>query len=181
MAPHQPFDLPPFSSDTPENVTVVIETSKGSRNKLGFDPEIGAMRLKHVLPEGASFPFDFGFIPRTRGGDGDPLDVLVFLDEPLPAGTVLDVRLIGVVEARQRDGDEVVENNRYLGVPVAARSSTHVHTLDDLRPGLIDEVEAFFQHYNAQRGIDFVLLGRGGPKRAVALVRQGVLAGRQEV
>lgn len=71
--------LAPFDD---ELLIVVIETPKGSPNKLAFDPRYGAFVLKGVLPAGAVFPFDFGFVPSTRAEDGDPLDVLVLMDAP---------------------------------------------------------------------------------------------------
>ena len=71
--------LAPFEDDC---VLVVIETPKGSPNKLTFEPRYGTFVLKGVLPAGAVFPFDFGFVPSTRADDGDPLDVLVLMEAP---------------------------------------------------------------------------------------------------
>ena len=68
---------------------VVIETPKGCRNKYKFDDEAGVFALGGVLPAGAVFPFDFGYIPATRGQDGDPLDVLILMDEPAFVGCVV--------------------------------------------------------------------------------------------
>src|SRR5215213_990364 len=70
-------------------LNVIIETPKGSRNKFNYDEETGLFKLGGVLPAGASFPFDFGFVPSTLGGDGDPLDVLVLMDEPAFAGCLV--------------------------------------------------------------------------------------------
>jgi inorganic pyrophosphatase len=66
-------DLPPFD-DEMQQLDVVIETPKGRGNKYAYDPRTGLFELKGVLPLGSSFPFEFGFIPVTIGGDGDPLD-----------------------------------------------------------------------------------------------------------
>ena len=90
-----------------EELNVVIETPKGSRNKYNYDENLGLFKLGGVLPSGASFPFDFGFVPSTLGGDGDPLDVLVLMDESAFTGCLVRVRLVGVVEAEQteRDGE----------------------------------------------------------------------------
>ena len=63
-----------------DELTVIIETPKGSQNKYIYEPRFGAFVLDGVLPAGAVFPFDFGFVPSTIGGDGDPLDVLVLMD-----------------------------------------------------------------------------------------------------
>ncbi len=73
---------------------VVIETPKGRRNKFDYDPKIEAFTLGGLLGEGLSFPFDFGFVPSTVAEDGDPLDVMVLMDEPAHVGCVLSVRLI---------------------------------------------------------------------------------------
>src|SRR5436305_106868 len=85
-------------------VRVIVETPKGSRNKLSYDPELKLFGLKKTLPQGMVFPFDFGFIPRTKGEDGDPLDVLVLMPESSPPGTAVTCRIIGLIEGRQLDG-----------------------------------------------------------------------------
>ncbi len=169
--------LPAFDPSSGE-VTVVIETSRGSRNKLGYDPGIGAFRLKFVLPEGMVFPYDFGFIPSTRAEDGDPLDVLVLLDDPAPAGCVVGTRLIGVIEARQREGDQQwVRNDRLLGAATHARTHRHIETLSDLRPGQCEEIAAFFKQYSTLNGRTFELLGQSGPEAARAAVEHAVVTG----
>ncbi|HEY1403173.1 MAG TPA: inorganic diphosphatase, partial [Pyrinomonadaceae bacterium] len=93
--------LEPFGRDAPDTLRVVIETPRGSRNKYDYDAELGLFKLGGVLPAGAVFPFDFGFVPRTTGGDGDPLDVLVIMDEAAFAGCLVEARLLGVIEATQ--------------------------------------------------------------------------------
>src|SRR5205807_404345 len=95
-------DLEHLDADNDAGVLhVIIETPKGSRNKFKYDPEHGLFKLSGVLPLGAVFPYDFGFVPSTTGGDGDPLDVLVLMDEPAFAGCLVPGRLIGVIEAEQ--------------------------------------------------------------------------------
>src|SRR5579871_1560530 len=86
----------------------IIETPKSRRNKFDYDPESGLFRLGGLLPEGMVFPFDFGFIPSTMAEDGDPLDVMVLLDEPAHVGCLLDVRIIGVIEAQQIEKGQVI-------------------------------------------------------------------------
>ncbi|AWB22578.1 MULTISPECIES: inorganic diphosphatase [Methylobacterium] len=167
--------LPTFSDDC--HVHVVVETPKGSPNKYAFSDALGAFQFKMVLPEGTSFPYDFGMIPSTKGADGDPLDVLLLLDAPAFPGCVLEARLVGVIEAEQRERDGTWErNDRLVGVAVKARTHAHIHALDDLRPGMLDEVEAFFGHYNQLAGKDFKVLRRGDAEAALALVRHGTEA-----
>ena len=78
-------DLPPIHEEDGA-INVVIETSRGSRTKLTYEPDAGTFVATKILPQGMSFPFDFGFVPSTTGGDGDPLDVLLLIDEPVAAG-----------------------------------------------------------------------------------------------
>src|SRR3712207_4207727 len=170
--------IPAFDPDG--DLNVVIETPKGSHNKYAYDEEFGTFRFKAVMPEGNLFPHDFGFVPSTLGGDGDPLDVLVLLDVSLPVGCLLSARPLGVIEAEQRERNGKTErNDRLLAVATKARTHAHVHRLEDLRPGLLDEIEAFFGHYNALSGRSFTPVGRGGPERARELVEAGIAAQRQ--
>jgi inorganic pyrophosphatase len=160
--------LDPFDDDC---VMVVIETPKGSPNKLAFDPRLGAFVLKGVLPAGAVFPFDFGFVPSTRADDGDPLDVLVLMDAPVFPGCVVPSRLIGVIEAEQSEDGETERNDRLLAV--AANSATHrsIQTLSDLSQDLVAQVEHFFVSYNEMNDKRFTVKRRSGKARALALVK----------
>ena len=185
--PHQPAaaagSLAQLSALDPETgeVTAVIETPKGSRNKYSYDETCGAVRLKAVLPEGMSFPYDFGFIPSTLGEDGDPLDVLILLDAPVVVGCVLTVRLLGVIEAEQRERDgETVRNDRLIAAATHAHTHEHVASIEDLPPYLMGEIEGYFAQYNKLRGKEFKPLGRGGTARARELLDQAMAAAREK-
>ncbi|HJT79589.1 MAG TPA: inorganic diphosphatase [Chthoniobacterales bacterium] len=161
--------LPAFASK-PGIANVIIDTPKGSRNKFAWDPDKNSYILKTVLPAGSSFPFDFGSIAGTKADDGDPLDVLVLMDEPAFVGCLVESRLIGVIEAKQTENGKTERNDRLIAV--AAESHTHrgIKKLSDLDSTLIKEIEHFFVSYNASRGKKFTPLGRYGPKRARHLV-----------
>ena len=158
-----------------DDLNVIIETPKGSRNKFNYDEASGLFKLGGVLPAGASFPFDFGFVPSTLGGDGDPLDVLVLMDEPAFAGCLVRVRLVGVIEAEQTERDgETTRNDRLIGVAAESRLHKGVRTLGALGDALLDEIEHFFVSYNDFKGKRFNPLGRFGPRKASALVEEGM-------
>jgi inorganic pyrophosphatase len=161
--------LEPFDKKT-GNLNVVIETPKGSRNKYAFDFDVGGYRLKGVLPEGAVFPFDFGSIPGTLADDGDPLDVLLLMDEPVFVGCLVECRLLGVIEAEQTEKGKTERNDRLIAV--AAESHTHasLRSLSKLEPRLLDEIEHFFASYNKARGKEFKPLARKGPAVARRLI-----------
>jgi inorganic pyrophosphatase len=165
-------DLPAFDADG-DTLNAVIETPKGSRNKFDFDPERGLFQLGGVLPAGAVFPYDFGFVPSTLGGDGDPLDVLVLMDEPAFPGCLVPSRLLGVIEAEQTEGGETTRNDRLLAVADNSRDHKDLQSIDDLNANLVDEIEHFFVSYNEAKGKTFRPLGRSGPDRARQVVRDG--------
>jgi inorganic pyrophosphatase len=168
------IDLPVRDGKTGD-VTVVVETPKASHNKYKYDPEFRALRLSSVLGEGLAFPYDFGFFPSTLGADGDPLDVLLFLDHGVPPATVVATRLIGVLEVRQRPEGERkwTRNDRFFAVATHAHGHQHLKTLADLRPHLLDEVESFFVHYAGLSGKQLEVLARKGPRRAEKLLKAG--------
>ena len=160
-----------FGGDT---LNVIIETPQGSRNKYDFDPARGLFVVSGVLPLGAVFPFDFGLVPATRGEDGDPLDVLVLMEEPTFTGCFVAARLVGVIEAEQTERDGQTQRNDRL-IAIAAHSHTYrdVTGLNDLDPALLAEIEHFFVSYNEAKGKTFRPTGRGGPVRARQLVEEG--------
>ena len=162
-------------------IHVVIETAKGSRNKYAFDEKLGVFLLKGVLPEGTSFPYDYGYVPSTKGGDGDPLDILVIMDAPVFTGCVIEVKVIGAIEAEQTERDGNTDrNDRLIGVATHAHTHDHVASISDLRPQMVDEIEAFFQHYNRLAGKAFKAIKRSDAKAAMELVKASMKAFERE-
>src|SRR6266404_1965192 len=116
----------------------IIETPKGCRNKFDYDPDSGLFMLGGLLPEGMMFPFDFGFIPATLGGDGDPLDVMVLMDEPAHVGCLVDIRVIGVIQAIQTQNHKTETNDRLLAVAIHSYSHENMSSIEDLNPSMLD-------------------------------------------
>lgn len=159
---------------------VIVETPKGSRNKYKFDEELAAFSLSGVLPEGMSFPYDFGFLPNTRGEDGDPLDVLILMDEPAFCGCVVQARLIGVIEARQTEpGKKPEKNDRLVAMATHCHNGRDVRSLKALDENRVNEIQEFFVSYNRVRGKKFKVTNIGGPSKAKSLARAGIGAARQ--
>jgi len=151
----------------------VIETPKGSRNKYAYDEESKMFRLKKILPAGAVFPFDFGFIPQTKGGDGDPLDVLVIMDEPAYPGCVVECRIIGALKAKQTEiNQKVEENDRLIAVSVVSNTYSDVTELKDVNKKTLDEIQHFFISYNEQAGKKFEPIGWVHGKEAMQLFKE---------
>jgi inorganic pyrophosphatase len=172
--PADPVRLKPFDSTDKQLLRVVIETPKGSRNKFAFDPKEHIYELKKVLPAGMTFPYDFGFVPSTKADDGDPVDVLVLMDEPAFPGCLLTCRLIGVIEGEQGDKKKKVRNDRIVAVEKDAHSWADIKTMDDLGKQFCRELEEFFVNYHELSGKHYRILGIKGPSQARRLVKKGM-------
>jgi len=122
------------------------------------------------------FPFDFGFVPQTLGADGDPLDVLVLMDEPAHVGCLLDVRIVGIITAEQTQDGNTETNDRLLAVALHSYAHEHIRDIDEVSKTLIAQVEQFFVSYNKQRGKRFKITGLGGPKKAIRQLKDGMRA-----
>lgn len=146
----------------------------GSRNKYKHDERRDVFVLHKLLPAGLPFPFDFGFVPGTRGDDGDALDVLVIHAEATFAGCRIPVRVLGVLRAEQTEKNgETIRNDRLVTVPETEKIRPRERTLDDLPAGLLDAIERFFVSYNEAEGRRFRVLGRDGPDEAARLLAAG--------
>jgi inorganic pyrophosphatase len=166
-----PTRLKPFDSDDKQMLRVVVETPKGSRNKFAFEPDEHIFELKKVLPSGMTFPYDFGFVPSTEADDGDPVDVLVLMDEPAFPGCALTCRPIGVIEGEQGEKKDKERNDRIVAVEQDAHSWADVKTIDDLGKQFVRELEEFFVNYHRLSGKQYRILGVKGPDQARKLVK----------
>jgi len=144
-----------------KTVDVLIDTPRDSRNKYKFDKKLGGFKLAGVLTAGHSFPYDFGSIPGTVGGDGDEIDVLVLMDEPAFVGCHVRCRLIGGIRADQTERDGRVErNDRLLAVAKRSIEYAPVENISDLTDELLSQIEHFFISYNEAKGNKFEPKGR---------------------
>jgi inorganic pyrophosphatase len=137
------------------SLNTIIETPKGSRNKYKYDDDRRLFVLHSVLSSGLVFPFDFGFIPSTLGEDGDPLDVLLLMDESASVGCLTPARLLGVIEAEQTEDGETCRNDRLIAVNIHSHTHKAVRTLDALSRELLEEIEHFFISYTCMKDKEF--------------------------
>lgn len=170
--------LPPFEEES-GSVNVIIETPRHSRVKVKFDEELGCFMYSKQMPAGSSFPFNFGFVPSTKADDGDPLDVLVLVDAPLPVGCLVRCRPIGVLFSKQGKGKKLTEHNhRVLAVPAEDDAFEHIEEISDLGATLIADLEHFFKQYKEARDDRYENIGRGGARAARKLIEESARAFR---
>jgi inorganic pyrophosphatase len=158
-------------------VNVIIETPRACQNKFDFDPKLGVFTLSKTLPMGTVFPFDFGFVPQTLGQDGDPLDVLVIMDEPSYPGCLIHTRLLGVLKAKQEDKKGVkIRNDRLVAVSDCSVLYENVKNIDDLNKSMVKEIENFFIDYNKHEGKKFQPSGWKNSKTAMKLINKSKIS-----
>lgn len=133
-------------------MTVIIETPRGSKQKFKYDPATRTFFVNKTLPAGMTFPFEFGYIPNTRGEDGDPIDILILAGSPHATGTQLDARIIGCLPATQTDGDTKLRNDRFVGVPADNYDYPTVQTIAQLPEELVESIKSFFITYLSAEG-----------------------------
>ena len=158
-----------------EQWNVIIETPKGSHNKYKYDDKLRIFRLAEALPEGLAFPFDFGFLPSTLGADGDPVDVLLLMDQPTFCGCLVPSRLVGIIEAEQTEKDQTKErNDRLVAIPLKTRRYKNIRSVKDCDQHMVKEIERFFMTYDEDSGKKFKVLSLHGPHRAELLAKNGM-------
>ena len=162
-------DIPP-GPNPPELVTAVIEIPAKSRNKYELDKETGLLKLDRVLYSSVHYPGDYGFIPRTLHEDGDPLDILVRINEATFPGCQIDVRPIGVLKMLDRGEPD----DKVLAVPCHDPFHHEVLDLDDMPQHYLKEVEHFFHVYKDLEGKRVQILGWSGAATAMQVIRESV-------
>ena len=157
-------DVDPVAGDG--TLRIVIDTPKGNRNKYKWDEDLGLFRLTKILPPGFAFPWNYGFLPRTRSEDGDPLDAIVLMEEPAFCSCVILARPRGVL-LMESDGDR---NDRIIASP----AGVHEDRIYEARlpDRLFDEISVFFEGYHRLRGETTKTLSRGGVEEAMRLIEE---------
>ncbi|MEL7233017.1 MAG: inorganic diphosphatase [Chloroflexota bacterium] len=132
----------------PEIVHAVIEVPKGNRNKYEYSKKSGVIKLDRVLYSPVVYPGDYGFIPRTLFEDGDPMDILVMINEPTFPGCVIEARPIGMF--RMIDDEE--KDFKVLAVPATDPNFDGYHKMADIPAHFPKEVQHFFLTYKELQG-----------------------------
>ncbi len=166
----------PTGPNPPEEVTAVIEIPTNERNKYELDKTLGIFRLDRVLHSAVHYPGDYGFLPRTLGDDGDPLDVLVLMTIPVFTGCLVDARPIGLFHLVDRGAAD----EKVLAVPMRDPYSDGLDDLADIPQHYLREIEHFFQVYKDLEGTRTETRGFEGAAAAKAAVTRGMVLYREK-
>ena len=163
-------------NDVPNDINVVIEIPvNGEAVKYEVDKESGLIFVDRVLNTSMRYPCNYGFVPHTLCGDGDPVDVLVIMPTPLLPGSVVKCRPIGVLKMT----DEAGEDAKIVAVPVSAVTSLYrdVSSIRDLPEVILDQIAHFFEHYkDLEKGKWVKLDGWGEAEEAKQEIRDSIAA-----
>ena len=162
-------ELPP-GPDWPKVIYVVVEIPKKSRNKYEYDEEEGFVKLDRVLFSSLHYPGDYGFIPQTLHEDGDPLDVLVMINEPTFSGCVIEARPLGVFHLV----DKGQPDDKILAVPHTDPLFNGYRTLEDVPSHFLEEMEHFFSVYKDLESAEVEGKGWDGLDQAYAKIESAV-------
>jgi len=165
VAAHALHSLKTFAGE--EVFHVVVESPRGSGVKLKYSEDLGAMSISRPLVLGVTYPCDWGFVPSTKGPDGDPIDAAIWWDVTTYPGVVIPCRALAVVRVEQNraDGAGRIRNDRILAVPLVARREAA------LAARARQEIEQFFIAVTALEGKDPRILGWDDAEAALALIR----------
>jgi inorganic pyrophosphatase len=163
-----------IGKNAPDEVNVIIENPMGGVPvKYELDKETGAMMVDRFLHTAMFYPGNYGFIPHTLSGDGDPVDVLVIGRTPVMPGAVMPVRPVGVLLMEDDGG----QDEKIIAVPADRLHPYHadVQNYDDLRQINREQIEHFFSHYkDLEKGKWSKTLGWGNADKAKALILEGI-------
>ena len=160
----------PAGTHVPSVVNAIVEIPKGQRNKFEVDKKTGLIRLDRYLFSSSHYPGDYGFIPQTLAEDGDPLDILVMVNDPTFSGCLIEARVIGLFRMKDRG----VNDFKVLGVPNTDPLFAEYQNLRDAPSHFLREVEHFFATYKQLEGITIETMGRATAQDAIAEVKASI-------
>jgi inorganic pyrophosphatase len=169
LDPHSYLNVP-LGDGQPSVVNTIVEIPKGRRSKFEIDKKTGLIRLDRYLYSSSHYPGDYGFIPQTLAEDGDPLDILVMVNEPTFSGCLIEARVIGLFRMRDRDANDF----KILGVPNKDPLFEEYRNLRDAPSHFLREVEHFFATYKQLEGVTIETMGWATAQDAIVEVKASV-------
>ncbi|NBN65999.1 inorganic diphosphatase [Microvirga tunisiensis] len=174
------IDAVPIGKNPPEEINVIIEVSVGGEPiKYEMDKAAGAMYVDRFLYTPMRYPGNYGFVPHTLCGDGDPIDVIVANQRPIVPGAIMSCRPIGVLIMEDESG----QDEKIIAVPSSKLTKRYdkVHSVDDLPAITIAQIKHFFEHYkDLEPGKWVKVTGIEGPDVARKLIVEAIERAKAE-
>jgi inorganic pyrophosphatase len=166
--------IPPGTGE-PSVANTIVEIPKGRRTKFEVDKATGLIKMDRYLYSSSVYPGDYGFIPQTLAEDGDPLDILVMVNEPTFSGCLIEARVVGIFKMRDKGHNDF----KVLAVPNKDPLFDSMRKLEDVPAHFLREVEHFFATYKQLEGVTVEVLGWASHEEGAAEVRTSIDRFRQ--
>jgi inorganic pyrophosphatase len=156
-------------SNAPIEVQAIIEISRGSKAKYEVDKETGLLKLDRVLHSAFYYPINYGFIPKTYAGDGDPLDILVLSQVDIEPLAIVKAKVIGVMRMQDKGVDDKI-----ISVCSNDVSVCDINSLEELPPHLMSEIKHFFEQYKKLEHTEVLVDEFFGKEKAHEIIRMNM-------
>ncbi len=173
---NHPWHHVSYGQHAPQTVQAIIEISRGSKAKYEVDKSSGLLRLDRVLHSSFYYPINYGFIPQTYAGDGDPLDILVLSQVDIEPLSIVTAHVIGVMRMQDKGVDDKI-----IAVCANDISVSHINSLDGLPPHLMSEIKHFFEQYKKLEHTEVVVDEFFGKEKAYEIILQNMEDYRKEI
>jgi inorganic pyrophosphatase len=170
MSNTHPWHKVSFGNEAPHIVQAIVEISRGSKAKYEVDKETGLLRLDRVLHTAFYYPINYGFIPQTLAGDGDPLDILVLSQVDIEPLSIVTAKVIGVMRMTDKGADDKI-----ISVAAHDASVNHFNNLNELPQHFLDELKHFFMRYKELEKKEFVVVDEWCEKpKAEEIIKESI-------
>lgn len=159
-----------MGKNIPEEINVIVEINKGSKNKYEIDKETGLIALDRTLHTAQDYPFDYGFVPQTLWDDGDALDVVLLTTYPLLPGILVAARPVAIMH--MLDSGEA--DDKVIAVPIGDPRWSEVADLKDINKHTLKEMEHFFMTYKKIQNKEVHVSGFEGAEAARNAVTRSI-------
>lgn len=173
---NHPWHDVPVGNHAPQTVNAIIEISRGSKAKYEVDKPTGLLRLDRVLHAAFYYPINYGFIPQTYAGDGDPLDILVLSQIDIEPLSIVTAKVIGVMRMIDKGMDDKI-----IAVCANDISVSHINALAELPPHLMSEIKHFFEQYKKLEHSEVVVDEFFDAQKAYSIIEESIALYKQDI
>jgi len=170
MSKNHPWHDISFGEESPQILQAIIEISRGSKAKYEVDKESGLLKLDRVLHAAFYYPINYGFIPKTFAGDNDPLDILVLSQIDFEPLSIVSAKVIGVMRMIDKGIDDKI-----IAVCQNDISVSHINSLEELPPHLMNEIKHFFEQYKKLEQTTVKVDEFYGKEKAYEIINESII------
>ncbi len=159
-----------YGKKAPQQVNALIEIPQGSRTKYEIDKPTGLLKLDRVIYSSFHYPVNYGFIPRTLGEDGDPLDILVLCSQSIQALCLVEATVIGNMQMI----DSGEKDDKIIAVATKDPSVNHIQSMEAVPPHFISELRNYFEQYKVLENKQVYIENFQNKEEAFGIIQEAI-------